>query len=132
MPIRFEINRLHRCVSAIADGWVKSDEVQAFLGDVIAAEAMPFCKLFDISNARLEDPAKIVEVAATVRLYEKMIGKSGPMAIVMRKGMSVTNTEAFVSAAAAVHRVRFFTDPHSARDWLSAQGFDVPAFRQHC
>ena len=47
---------------------------------------MSYCKLFGISNANPKDPAKLGEVAATVRLYEKMIGKCGSMTIVIGEG----------------------------------------------
>jgi hypothetical protein len=125
MPIRFEIDRPNQCVSATADGLVGSDELQAFLGDVIAAEAMTYSKLFDVSNARLRDSAKLAEVAVTVRLYEEVIEKCGPVAIVIREGMDVASTKRFVAVAAANHRVRFFTDQRAAADWLNTRKIEL-------
>ena len=121
MRIRFEIDRPNQRVSATADGQISSDELQAFLGDVIAAEAMSYSKLFDISNARLKDFTKFADVAVTVRLYEQIIGKSGSAAIVIRKGMDATTVERFISVAAAGHRVNFFTDQRAAEEWLSSR-----------
>jgi hypothetical protein len=128
MPVRFEIDALNRRVWATAEGLVSSAELQSFLGDVIAAQAMSYCKLFDISQGQLEDPANLMEVAATVRLYEQMIGKSGPMAVVDRKGMKPVYMDKFVADADADRRTRFFTDRHAALGWLTEQesGGPVP------
>jgi hypothetical protein len=121
MPIRFEVDRPNKLVLATADGQISSDELRAFVADVIAAEAMAYSKLFDISNARLKDTAKLADVAINVRLYEEIIGNSGPVAIVVREGMNATNAKRFMSISATSHRIKFFTDPRAAAEWLSTR-----------
>jgi len=123
MPLEFEICHADRLVHAAAVGELSADDIQAFLGSVIAAQAMPYAKLFDIRRVTgLANAGRLGEVADTVRLYDKMkLGPIGALAIVTGAiPQRVSYAQAFLSASAAAERpVRVFQETEEARAWLT-------------
>src|SRR5204862_4183984 len=73
MPLHWTVSHEQELVHAIATGELNTDDLQAYLGAVIAAQAMPYGKIFDMSKATsLAGASRLSEVADTVRLYGKM------------------------------------------------------------
>src|SRR3954451_13420290 len=121
MPLDFDISHAEQIVYAVAVGEVSADEIQAFLGSVIAAQAMPYAKLFDFSEVTaLGTAGRLSEVGDTVRLYDKMkLGQLGPLAIVAGAApQRVSYAKAFVTAARARRPVQIFETLGEARVWL--------------
>jgi len=122
MPLEFEICHADRLVQATAVGELSADDIQAFLGSVIAAQAMAYAKLFDIRQVTgLANAGRLGEVADTVRLYDKMkLGPIGALAIVTGAiPQRVSYAQAFLLAAAAERPVRVFQETEEARAWLT-------------
>src|SRR4051794_31637757 len=123
MPLDFNISHPEQLVYAVAVGEVSADEIQAFLGSVIAAQAMPYAKLFDFREVTaLATTGRLSEVGDTVRLYDKMkLGYLGPLAIVAGAApQRVSHAKAFVTAASARRPVQIFETAEEARLWLAA------------
>src|SRR4051812_32018745 len=119
MPISFDIDHRELLVTARAEGDVTSQELQNVLGEIIAAQAMPYRKLFDVSGGRMPNTARMDEVAATVRLYASMrLGPLGPVAVVIAPGKEFPVAKSFVLNAPADRPVHFFEDAAEARRWL--------------
>jgi hypothetical protein len=123
VPLDCKISHDEQIVHAVAIGEVSADEIQAFLGSVIAAHAMPYAKLFDISQGTaLANSGRLSEVGDTARLYDKMkLGPMGALAIVADTALQrVSHAEAFVVAASARRPVRLFQTAEEAWAWLAA------------
>jgi hypothetical protein len=125
VPLDFNISHEEQIVHAVAVGEMGADEIQAFLGSIIAAHAMPYAKLFDISGVTaLADAGRLSEVGDTARLYDKMkLGPMGPLAIVAGTApQRIAYAEAFLAAASARRPVRVFETANEARAWLAGLG----------
>lgn len=122
MPLHWTVSREEELVHAIATGEVTTDELQAYLGAIIAAQAMPYGKIFDITQATsLAGARPLSEVADTVRLYDKMkLGTVGPLAIVASTEDGIVHAEAFIRAASAERPVRLFADAAQAHAWITS------------
>jgi len=121
MPVNWTISHVDREVHAIASAELGADEIQNYLGSVIAEEAMPYSKLFDISQVTsVADADRLTEVADTVRLYDKMkLGPIGALAIVVGDNPQQAHfAQVFVRVATAKRPVQIFDDIKKARAWL--------------
>jgi hypothetical protein len=124
MPLQWNISHDDELVHAIAVGEVNADDIQGFLGSVIAVQAMHYSKLFDITEVTaLTGAERLSEVADTVRLYDKMkLGAVGPLAIVAGSNpQRVLYARAFERAATAQRPVQLFEGAAEARAWLLSQ-----------
>lgn len=90
----------------------------AFLGELIAAGAMPYAKVFDARLAmRWVLPSKVGPIAATARLYDRMgLGRVGPLALVVPDDHAEAPASDFAPLA---DPVKLFTALEPARSWLS-------------
>ena len=123
MPLTWKVLHDDRLVHAVATGELSPDDIQGYLGSLIAERAMPYGKIFDVTAATaLQSPERLGEVGDTVRLYDKMqLGQIGALAIVVGSvPEQVAYAEAFVRAASARRPVRMFGDVAAARAWLVA------------
>jgi hypothetical protein len=121
MPIRSNIDHKNRIIIATAEEAVTSQELQDLIADIISAGAMPYRKIFDISKARLADPMRASEVAATIRLYDKnKLGPVGPVAIVVDPKSDFSHAKNFVEEAVADRPVQFFQAIGRAQEWLDS------------
>ena len=125
MPIHLTVSHQEKLVRATAVGIVTVDDLQSYMGSVIAQGAMPYAKLFHIrKDARMGGPGRLSEVADTVRLYDKMkLGEIGPLAVVAESEEAVAHAEAFLRAAPARRDARLFASLEEAESWLRAEGF---------
>jgi hypothetical protein len=124
VPLDFKISHDDQIVHAVAVGEVSADEIQAFLGSIIADQAMQYGKLFDISQiTRLADADRLSEVGDTIRLYDKMkLGPMGPLAIVTGSALQrISYAQTFLATATAQRAVRIFNHSEEAIAWLRAR-----------
>ena len=122
MGLTWTISHEDRLVHAIATDVFSTSDIQGYLGSVITANAMPYGKLFDMSQATsLEEAGKLAEVSDTVRLYDKMkLGAIGPLAIVIGDIPAHRHfAELFVRSATAARPVQMFNSSRDALEWLS-------------
>ena len=121
MTLHWNISHDDKLVHAIAAGEVDADEIQGFLGSVIAEQAMHYGKLFEITEVTaLLRAERLGQVADTVRLYDKMkLGAVGALAVVAGTNpRRISYARAFERAATAHRPVRLFEATTEARAWL--------------
>lgn len=123
MPLYWTISHEDELVHATAVGEITTDELNSYMGAVIAEQAMPYGKIFDIREATgLGGVERLSEVGATVRLYDKMkLGKIGPLAIVATTPDGVTHARSFLAAASATRPTMLFCALEEALAWLREQ-----------
>jgi hypothetical protein len=94
------------------------------LGDVIAADAMPYAKLFDATRAnKWIAIGRVGPIASTARLYARMrLGPIGPLAIVAKGPRATQRAEEYALLSDAVRLVRVFDKVSQAEAWLSSLG----------
>jgi hypothetical protein len=104
----------------MAVGEITTDDLNSYMGAIIAEEAMPYGKIFDIREATgLTGADRLAEVGATVRLYDKMkLGEIGPLAIVATAAEGVAHARAFLNAAEATRPTSLFLTIEEAEAWL--------------
>ena len=122
MPLHWNIDHRRRRVAATLLTTTDEQEMYAFLGEVIAQEAMPYAKIFDGTNAtRWISPGRIGPIAATTRLYSRMgLGPVGPLAIVIAGQRATERAEEYVLLSDAARLVRIFGHREEAEAWLAS------------
>jgi len=120
MPLRWTIDHDRRLVSVAAVGAVLASDIQAYLDDLVREGAMPYAKLFDVSQAvsflkadDLEDLGKWLR-----RYMDAPTGTVGPLAIVASSPELFVQAEFFSDMASGRRPIRVFRDPESAKRWL--------------
>jgi hypothetical protein len=123
MPLYWTVSHEEELVVATMIGEITADELQAYLGAVIAERAMPYGKIFDLTQAgRLTGKGPLSEVGDTVRLYDKMkLGPIGPLAIVAPTEEAASSAMAFLEAARAQRPAGLFGTVEEARSWLALE-----------
>jgi hypothetical protein len=122
MPLRWNIDHGKKRVAATLLATTNEEEMYAFLGELIAQDAMPYAKIFDGTNAsRWISPGRIGPIAATTRLYSRMgLGPVGPLAIVIAGRRATERAEEYVLLSDAARLVRIFADVEEAEAWLAS------------
>jgi hypothetical protein len=121
MPLTWTISHPNRLVTAIGKGEVSLLELQAYLDDVVVADAMAFRKIFDLSDGVLAlSEAEMMELGARIRAYAAT-GHMGPLAVVASSPKAYNQARTYTALASANRPLQIFHDPSSARKWLEAQ-----------
>jgi len=122
MPLQWAIDHQRRRVTATLLQTTTEQEMYAFLGEVIAQDAMPYGKLFDATRAaRWITPNRVGPIAATTRLYSRMgLGPVGPLAIVVADERANRRAEEYAMLADANRAVRIFGGTQEAEAWLAS------------
>ncbi|HYD05349.1 MAG TPA: hypothetical protein VEC60_06470 [Reyranella sp.] len=122
MPLHWQIDHSNRRVTAVLRGTTSEQDLYDFLGEVIAAGAMPYAKLLDVSAAvRSMATSRIGPIATTTRLYSRMgLGSVGPLAIVVANAAGRKTAEDYVLLSDAARLVRIFGQTHEAEAWLQS------------
>jgi hypothetical protein len=122
MPLHWKIDHSRRRVTATLLTTTSEPEMYAFLGEVIAQDAMPYGKIFDGTQAtRWISPDRVGPIAATTRLYSRMaLGPIGPLAIVIAGQRATARAEEYVLLSDAARRVRIFGHVDEAEAWLAS------------
>jgi hypothetical protein len=120
VPIKVKIDHARRWVEAVAEGEVTLEDIEAFLDEVVVADALPYRKLFDgrASHGKYTDE-EIMRLAARFSAYNSL-GRRGAAAL-------VTPVQYFELATRVLNLDsperpgRVFLDPDEARAWLEGQ-----------
>jgi hypothetical protein len=123
MPLHWTIDPDRRRVTATLLKTTTEQEVYDFLGEVIAAGAMPYAKLVDAAAAtKWITSDRVGPLAATAQLYSRMrLGPIGPLAIVATTAQAGKRAEEYAALADAARLVRIFDSRDKAEAWLSSQ-----------
>ena len=122
MPLHWTIDHARKRVAATLLTTTDEQEMYAFLGEVIAQDAMPYAKIFDGTNAtRWISPDRIGPIAATTRLYSRMgLGAVGPLAIIIAGPRASERAREYILLSDALRLVRTFSRADEAEVWLAS------------
>jgi hypothetical protein len=118
MPVQWTISRPHQLVIAVARDELRLEDVETYLDGVTIADALPFRKIFDTTNARMMlSDADMMSLGARIRAYMK-VSKLGPLAIVAVSERAYQQAKLFEVLAEGDRPVKIFRELHLAREWL--------------
>ena len=128
MALDWSIDRDRQRVFATLQRSTTEEEMYRFLGEVIAAGAMPYGKIFDARAAiRWITPSRVGPIAATARLYDRMgLGTVGPLVIVVADDAAKARAQEFARLSDATRPVRIFPAPEQAEAWLASVETEAP------
>lgn len=122
MPVTWTISHTTRTVSAVANGTLCLQDVEAFLDAVVVSGALPYGKTFDVADAIVSfGESDMMALGARVRAYIEL-GPIGPLAIVAPSADAHWHARLFRVLAAADRPVEIFRQTAAARRWLTGQG----------
>lgn len=125
MLVQWTISKPHQLVIAVARDELRLADVEEYLDGVAVADALPYRKIFDTTNASMMlSDADMMVLGARIRAYLKM-GKLGPLAIVAVSEHAYQQARLFEVLAEGDRPVKIFRELHLAREWLD--GFDSGA-----
>ena len=121
MPVQWTVSHPTRLVIAIAKGQLQRQDIEAYLDNVTTANALPYRKIFDLTNAtpQLSDD-DLMALGARIRAYVTL-GQLGPLAIVAASEESYQQARMFAALADADRPLKIFHELHLARRWLDVQ-----------
>ncbi|HLG45158.1 MAG TPA: hypothetical protein VKY24_02865 [Reyranella sp.] len=112
------IDSRERLITAVAEGNVRREEMDAYLHVMAGARAGNYRKLFDGSRGETEMTADdIMAVAVRIRGMQQL-GQAGPLAIVMSRDKYEQFARVLGILAVPDRPMQFFSDAGSARAWL--------------
>ncbi len=118
MPLYWVIDSRERLMTAVAEGPVRREEVDAYLDAMAGARAGNYRKLFDGSRGEPQMTADdIMSVAVRMRVMQQ-IGQAGPLAIVMPRERYDQFARMLGILAVAERPMQFFSDAVAAQAWL--------------
>ena len=121
MPLSWTISHPNRLVTAISKNQVSLLDMQAYLDDVVVADAMGYAKLFDLTDGTLAlSESEMMELGARIRAYAAT-GRMGPLAVVATSPNAYDQARTYTALASANRPLQIFRDLNSARKWLDAQ-----------
>ena len=121
MPVQWTVSQPTRLVIAIAKGELRLRDIETYLDGVVAANALAYRKIFDITQAtpKLSDD-DMLALGARIRAY-MALGQIGPLAIVATTDTSYGQARAFANLAEADRPLKIFRELHLARQWFDGQ-----------
>ena len=121
MPVQWTVSQPTRLVIAVAKGELRLRDIETYLDEVVAANAMAYRKIFDMSQAtpKLSEDDMMM-LGARIRAY-MALGEMGPLAIVATTDKSYQQARMFAALAEAERPLKIFRELHLARQWLDAQ-----------
>jgi hypothetical protein len=121
MPVQWTVSHPTRLVIAIAKGQLQRQDIEAYLDNVITANALSYRKIFDMTNATPElSDDDLMALGARIRAYVTL-GQLGPLAIVAATEESYQQARMFAALADADRPLKIFSELHFARRWLDMQ-----------
>ncbi len=122
MPVQWTISKPHQLVIAVARDELRLADVEEYFDGVTVADALPYRKIFDTTNANMMlSDADMMVLGARIRAYLK-VSKLGPLAIVAVTDSAYQQARLFEVLAEGDRPVKIFRELHHAREWLD--GFD--------
>jgi hypothetical protein len=121
MPIEWKIDHANRLVIATCRGTLSRLEIEQYLDKVVVEGALPFRKIFDITNATsaLAD-GDMMALGARIRAYDG-ISEMGPLVIVAATPEGEDLARRFVNLAGASRPTRVVGTVLAAQRWLDQQ-----------
>jgi len=121
MSLEWKIHHPDRMVEAVARGSVELRDIERYLDDVVVTDALPYRKLFDMSQAAstLSDE-DLMMLGARLSAYTGL-GPIGPLAIVAPTPELHQQARLFAVLAPAERPLKIFKTTKAARKWLEVQ-----------
>lgn len=118
MPVQWTVSRPTHLVIAVAKGELRRQDIETYLDEVVAADALSYRKIFDMTQAtpKLSED-DLMALGARIRAYI-LLGKIGPLAIVATTDRSYQQARMFAALAEADRPIKIFRELHLARQWL--------------
>jgi hypothetical protein len=121
MPIHWSISHPNKLVIAVCKETLTRKDIEGYLDGVVVADALPYRKIFDMTQAEPEIPDDdMMALGARIRAYTTM-GTMGPLAIVASTPESYERAHLFAALADAERPLKIFRELHTARQWLDQQ-----------
>ena len=122
MPLHWTISHPSRLVVVVAKDDVRLQDIEAYLDGVVVGDALPYRKLFDMSQASLHlSDDDMMALGARIRAYATTASETmGPLAIVATTTESHGQARLFSALADAKRPVKIFRELHAARKWLDS------------
>ena len=120
MPLQWKISHPDRMVEVVANGPTGLQDIERYLDDVMVSEALPYRKLFDLSQATsaLTDD-DFMMLGARMSAYVGL-GPIGPLAIVAPSTSLRQQARLFAALAPVDRPLKIFKTVKAARTWLDA------------
>ena len=122
MPIHWTLSKPTKLVVAVCKGPLTREDIQGYLDGVVVADALPYRKIFDATQAEagiLSDD-DMMALGARIRAYATT-GDIGPLAIVASTPESYERAQLFAALSEARRPIRIFGELHEARRWLDVE-----------
>jgi hypothetical protein len=122
MPLHWTISHPARLVTVVAKDDVHLKDIEAYLDGVVVGDALPYRKLFDMSQASLHlSDNDMMLLGARIRAYAATSTETiGPLAIVATTAESHQQARLFTALADAKRQIKIFRELHAARKWLDS------------
>lgn len=123
MPVTWTISPSIRLVIALCKESTSRKEIEAYLDALVVAGALPFRKIFDLGDARLDySDDDMMALGARIQAYAQQGGQEmGPLAIVANTPRAYEQARMFATLAEAKRPIKIFREQHLARKWLDSQ-----------
>jgi hypothetical protein len=121
MPIEWRIDQANRLVVATCRGPLSRVEIEQYLDKVVVEGALPFRKIFDITNATSAlAEGDMMALGARIRAYDG-ISEMGPLVIVAVTPEGEDLARRFVNLAGASRPTKVVATVEAAQRWLEQQ-----------
>jgi hypothetical protein len=121
MPFVWKFDHDNKIAVAVAHGEVVRAEVDRYIDDLVAANALVYRKLFDVHQGRTALTAdEMMPVAVRLHALQDT-GPMGPLAIVLPSSGQGRLTRGLGMVSTAKRPLRLFQDPVMAYRWLAKQ-----------
>jgi hypothetical protein len=118
MPVYWTIDSRERLMTAVAEGTVRREEVDAYLDAMAGARAGRYRRLFDGSRGEADMSQEDIMALAVRMRGMQQGGRPGPLAIVMPRDKYDQFARMLGILAVPERPIQFFGDADAARAWL--------------
>ncbi len=119
MPLRWEILHPQKFVHIVAEGPVTLKEMEDHFDAIYIADAMPYAKLFDATNAEpIYSDEDVMTMGARLSAYTATVG-SGPLAVIGLSDEVETTFRRFINVSPSKRPAALFKTEAEARAWLA-------------
>ena len=120
MPLRWQILHPQKLVHIVAEGKVTLKEMEEHFDAILVADAMPYAKLFDATNAEpIYSDDDVMTMGARLSAYTATVA-SGPLAVVGLTDLVEETFRRFVNISPSKRPARLFKTEAEALVWLTA------------